>query len=203
MELNSALTGETKNDGIITKTKHLCWIYQEQSELPLIIDPFLTVNLSAQKRCLLAVPESTWDAAVVAMEMAGVKIDAYVDRHQVLTQTPEEFFLTGGEFDIDFIVNRLERALADALAQGWRGLSVITDASPLLGRAQEADWAAYEFRINYICASRPCMMLCLYDAAGLSGTLMTTIIKSHPVVGMGENLALNPFYQNIPTTQLT
>jgi hypothetical protein len=188
---------------LITKTKHLCWIYQGDSEPPQIIEPFLTVNLASQKRCLLAVPERTWDAAAAALTEAGLNVAKYVNNRQLIAETPERFFLSAGRFDADFIIARLEHALGEALSQGWRGLAVITDASSLIGVAQESDWAAYEFRVNHSCADKPCMMLCLYNASALSGTLMTTIIKSHPVVGMGEELALNPFYRSAPTVQLT
>ena len=201
-EINGALTGQPENEDIITKAKHLCWIYEQESALPYIIEPFIKANLTAQRRCLLAVPESTWDLTVEGLEGAGGDVKKYIDGNQLIVEEPEKFFFTSGRFDIDLIINRLDRALADALAKSWRGLAVVTDASLLLDKAEEVDWAAYEFRVNFESLTRPLVMLCLYDARRLSGSLLTAMIKTHPVVGMGKSLALNPFYADTQIKQL-
>lgn len=74
------------------------------------------------------------------------------------------------------------------------GLAVVSDASGLIERAREDDWAAWEFHADFECYTKRCTMLCLYDMRKISALLLATLIKSHPVVGLGNSIARNPFH---------
>lgn len=185
---------EVDNVEIIPKTKHLCWFYESDEDRLSVVEPFLVAALSRRKQCLLVVPDAVKEAIFLDLTQGDVNVRRYQEIEQMIHVEPEEFFLNGGILDIDIIMHRLSEAFGRAQAKGWEGLAIVTDPSEMLDRVKDEDWLALEFRADYECYTRPCMILCLYDQRRVSGRLLTAMIKVHPVIGLGSTLARNPFY---------
>lgn len=193
-ELFSNAADEVENVEVITQTKHLCWIYASDDDRLKIVEPYLVSALSRQRQCLLVLPEDATKSILNELVAADMNVDRYQETGQLVTVRPEALLLDAGRLDNDVAINRLLTAISDALEKGWQGAALVTDPSELLDRAGEDDWLALEFRADYECSTRPCTMLCLYDQRLISGSFLTNLIKVHPVIGLGDSLARNPFY---------
>jgi len=195
-ELEQLKEQEITNLEIIPKTKHLCWLYENDEDRLGVVEPFLVAALSRRKQCMLVVPEPVKEAIYADLTAGDVNVKRYQDIEQLVHIEPEEVFFQGGSLDTDVVVHAVLTALAQAQAKGWEGLAIVTDASLVLGRARDEEWLALEFRMDYECYTKPCTMLCLYDQRLASGRLLTAMIKVHPVIGLGNVLARNPFYSS-------
>lgn len=193
-ELEELKEKEITNLEIIPKTKHLCWLYESDEDRLGVVEPFLVAALSRRKRCLLVVPAAVRDEIYTDLTQGDVNVKRYQDTEQMLHVEPQEMFFQGGPLDTDVVVRNMLAALAKAQADGWAGLAIVIDTSLVLGQAKDEDWLALEFRMDYECYAKPCTMLCLYDQRLASGKLLTSMIKVHPVIGLGNTLARNPFY---------
>jgi len=185
---------QVENVEIIPKTKHLCWLYENDEDRLSVVAPFLVAALSRRKQCLLVVSKAVREKIFLDLVQGDVNVARYQEIEQMIHTEPEELFFNGGVFDIDVVMHRLSAAFDEAQAKGWEGLAVVTDPSEILNRVSDEDWLALEFRSDYECSTRPCMMLCLYDQRRVSATLLAAMIKVHPVIGLGNALARNPFY---------
>ncbi len=187
-------TAPVENVDIIKKTKHLCWLYESEADRLAVVAPFVVAALARRRQCLLVVPESVREEIYLELSQGDVNVSRYAETGQIIHVEPEEMLFGGGAFDIDVVMHRLAEAFDATEAQGWEGLAVVTDASEMLERVGDDDWLALEFQADYVCSTRPCMMLCLYDQRRISAKLLASMIKAHPVIGLGSALAKNPFY---------
>jgi len=185
---------------IAYKSKHLCWIYASEDDRLGIVEPFIIASLTRRKQCMLVVPEKVSDLILDKLKKRDLNIERYLNTGQIMTMDPEEYFFTAGELDIDAVAKKLKEALALARQKAWQGLAIVVDASELLGRAKDEDWLGLEFRADHECRTEPCVVLCLYDQHLISGAFLASMIKTHPVIGLGGSLARNPFYVT-PTAQ--
>lgn len=191
---------EVENIEIVPKTKHLCWIYENDDDRLNVAGPYLLSALVKRKQCLLVLPDDVVKKLLEEAVAADVNVARYQETGQLVTLTPEEMFLEKGVLNADLVIDRLQKATDNAQAKGWVGISIVTDPSSVLERSGEKEWLALEFRADYECSSRACTMLCLYDQRRISGAFLTSIIKVHPVIGLGNTLARNPFYVDQPVS---
>lgn len=194
METQFGRQPEIESLELIPKTKHLCWIYETDESRFLVVEPYLISCLAKRKRCVLSVPKAAAKLILDGLVKEDINVKRYQESGQLVIIDPKEMFFATDRLDVDVVMHGLNQNISDALAQGWQGLAVVSDASELLDKASEQDWLALEFRADFECYTKPCTLLCLYDARLASGTLLAAMIKAHPVIGLGQTLAHNPFY---------
>lgn len=183
-----------ESENLIPNSNHLCWVFDNDEDKVSVIKPFVLAHLFQRHRCLLVLPKETVDEVFAAIGEEDFNIESAMKSGQLQVMEPVDLFFAGGPFDIDVILHRMQSAWGAAISDGWERLAVVSDPSKLLGRADERDWLALEFRTDFECMTQPCSMLCVYDAREASGSFITQVIKAHPVVGLGRGLARNPFY---------
>ena len=193
MDLN--ITKDTlEEEDLIPNASHLCWVYDNDDDKVAVMKPFVLSHLVQRHRCLLVLPKETVDEIFESMREDDFNVGPYVKSGQLAAMEPKDLFFAGGPFDVDVILHRMRSAWEAAISDGWERLAVVSDPSALLDKADERDWLALEFRVDFECLTQPCSMLCVYDARQASGSFITKVIKAHPVVGLGRGLARNPFY---------
>ncbi len=179
---------------LVESLSHLCWVYANESEQLDAFEPSVIQALLEHKQCLMALPKDIWEKAALRLAVENIDIPGYVDNGQIVYTTPQEILFSDDELDVDIIIGRLQAACRRARAQGWAGLSVVLDASDFIEKADISKWLDYELRTDYECSLGSCVMLCMYDSRRLTGELLAMIVKSHPIIGMGSGLKINPFY---------
>ena len=201
IEFGQAQSERIESLEIIPEAKHLCWFYATDEERVSVVGQFLTEALIRRKQCLLIVSDDVKDQIFAVLKESEHNVGRYLESEQIISVEPEEFFFGQVGFDIDVIIHRFGKALKDAGNKGWAGLALVCDPSQVLGRASDEDWLSLEFRADFECSTKSCTMLCLYDQRRISGELLASLIKVHPIIGLGKSIARNPFY--ITKTGLT
>lgn len=188
------IVSDTADEELHADSHHLCWIYENDGDRARVVKPYLISHLARRNQCLLVVPKVVVDEIIESLRNDNFDVDHYLESGQLITMEPEALFFSGGPFDVDVIMHRMEEARRVAIAAGWHRLAAVVDASELLDRAEDHDWLAVEFRTDFECMAQPCSVLCLFDARKASGTFIASVIKVHPVIGLGRGFAHNPFY---------
>ena len=181
-------------DDIDAATKHLCWIYHDDTQRLAVAQPLLLSSLVRRLRCIVMTSKAMADQIRRELEEEDVNVARHLDTGQLTFIPPEEFLLTEGFFDLEAAMARLDNSLKQSIKDGWSGLMLISDASHLAGKINEDDWIKFELQMEYHCSTKPCIMLCMVDDRLATGSLVASLIKVHPVIGFGENLIKNPYF---------
>ena len=78
---------------------------------------------------------------------------------------------------------------------GLRFASDMTDAEwALVDKAGVDSWLEYETRVNYVVPKYDDPVICTYDLSKFSAGMVMDMMRTHPVVIIGEVLHENPFF---------
>ena len=101
-------------------------------------------------------------------------------REDVEAYSATEFFLREGQFDVDRTLASLADALAGAVRDGYRGVSVTADMSWVLsGGARWEDVVEYEQRLAAIGEDGTLRMLCRYEEIPLTAGAVQRVRAAH------------------------
>ena len=201
MELSNYEEMIGKVDELQIGTSHFSWIYNTDRQRDTISIPMIAHALTNMKYCLVAVEETRRDVIIEKLVSLDIDVEKYISSDQLRFIKPESLLFLDGKIDKDAILERFQSAIDEAIKQEWRGMLAVNDASHLLQDVDIPLWLDIESHLDQKCADKQCTLLCLYDDRLVSGSLVTSIIKIHPAVGIGEDIVINPFYVGSFTKQ--
>ncbi|MEV4538636.1 MEDS domain-containing protein [Asanoa sp. NPDC049518] len=138
--------------------RHLCWAYADRAEF-----------LAAARRFL-----AEGRAAGAALRLVG---DDLPDIDGVPASPLPDAYLTGGALDPAAQVEIWASATFAALADGYTGLWVVGDVTPLVSPA----FATYEHLIDRFISRHPLYGLCAYDRHVVDPAVLADLACLHPV----------------------
>lgn len=175
--------------------KHLAWVYSSEDERLHVSIPFVKYALAKRGRCLIVGSTELNDKLKAALEAREVNVSAYIAKDELLFLSPEDIGLGKGSFDPETLLHEIKRQIRLAVNKGWQGLYLTADCSTLLRLIEnEDDWIQFEGLLEQQLFNDPVKVLCQYDSHATSGHVLATILKIHPVIGLGNSLGTNPFY---------
>lgn len=175
--------------------KHLAWVYSDEPERMHVSVPFVKYALSQRGRCLIVGSTELNDRLKETLEASGVNVSAYTKKDELLFLSPADIGMVKGSFDPETLLHEVKRHIRIATNEGWQGLYLTADCSTLLGFIEDEDeWIQFEGLLEQQLFNDPVKVLCQYDSRATSGHVLATILKIHPVIGLGNSLGTNPFY---------
>src|SRR4030067_3466476 len=87
---------QVENVEIIPKTKHLCWLYENDEDRLSVVAPFLVAALSRRKQCLLVVTKAVREGTFLDLIQGDVNVARYQEIEQMIHIEPEEVLFNGG-----------------------------------------------------------------------------------------------------------
>lgn len=180
----------------LRKGDHLCSYYETTAEQIAIVTTYIRQGLARRERCLYIADDQALNAAIDALEEAGVDVDGERARGALLLQTPHDTHLSSGRFDCDAMLGRLNDALERSLNDGFSGLRTADDMAWILEEAPGMDKAAeYEALLNEFYPDNHALGLCLYQRVQIPAPALDDALKTHPRVLLGSHLLGNPYYE--------
>jgi len=173
---------------------HTCAFFNSREEEYRIISPFITEGLEAGEKAVYIV-----DPAVVAehsdrLERAGVPCAEHGKDLDIVTWT--DTYLLNGKFDIDFMLNTVQDVIRAGRDQGYPRSRIVGQMGwalqPFPGVEQLIE---YEVKVNAVLAREQQPAICVYDVTKLTGSMMTDLLRTHPLTIIGGTLYENPFYR--------
>lgn len=175
---------------------HICTIYSSPEEQLSAAIEYVKAGLERGERCLYVCGEHAPDQFRSALQAAGVDVVAEEKRGALILITKHEGHLEGGSFSPDRMIRKLDQAVNDALAAGFKGLAAAGDMNWVLEQAAGTEsLAEYESRLNDFYAKSHALGLCQYSAQ-LPKEFLDHCIATHPLIRMDGPVAFeNPFYE--------
>ena len=187
----------TIGDSMESLARHQCLIYQgaPSRHLPAVAAVAFQ-RLRQHYRCVYLNSPPMVAGMRSYLAAAGVDVPHEVKKGS-LVLTSERRQLVDGAFDVERMIQCLEEALVQALADGYHGLWATGDMSWEMGSAKDySKLAEYEWRLEELLRAHPQLCgICQYHADTLPAEVMRQGMMVHPTIFVSKTLSLlNPYF---------
>jgi PAS domain S-box-containing protein len=175
---------KTRNSGIdvignVPWGTHFCQFYKTKQDLIDILVPYFKAGLEDNEFCMWVTSEPLiLDEAQEAMKGAVAGFDEYLRRGQIEIIPYDEWYLLGGTFDDDRVLDGWVNKLEQALAKGYAGLR-LTGNTFWLERNHWQAFTEYEAKVNNVIGRYQMMAACTYNLDRCDGTAVIDVVKNH------------------------
>jgi hypothetical protein len=178
----------------LTSSRHVCAFFNSTEEAYSTLMPFISDGFTCGHKAVHFVNPGSLGEHMNRLRCEGIDALSAVEDGQLDVRETTDVYLQDGRFDEDRMVHVFER------------LASLPDKPfPLSRIICQMDWATerkgdlrhvieFESRINEVWQRHDDVVVCIYDAARLSGDAVVDIIRTHPVVVLGGRAHENPFY---------
>ena len=173
---------------------HACAFFKDKDEEYRVYLPFAQDCLNCGERCINFLDASHRQEHLRHLARVNVNAEAALASGQLELRTWDENYLLGGRFDQDDMLARIR----DQVINGG-------GAFPRSRLWADADWSLsglpgcdqlveYESRVNTVLDQAGDILVCVYDLRKYSASMVLDILRTHPMVVVGEFLRPNPLY---------
>ena len=161
-----------------------------------LLVPYFRAGLRNNEFCFWVVPGAeAKESCRTALTTGDPDIEKRIEDGQIEIVCPEDWYLKGGEFDADRVLNGWTAKLDHALKTGFDGIRVAGDTSWLSNR----DWAAfavYEKRVGDLFENAKCMAICCYKLDCCDSAGVIDVVSNHQITMIKEGEEWN-FVENV------
>jgi hypothetical protein len=174
------------------RLRHVCAFFRSDDETYRVLLPFIADGLDAGQKAIHIVGKDRQKAHLERLAEGGIDTQSSRANGQLELRSTVETYLPDGRFDTDRMVAAFEEMAS-------------SDDAPVRRIVCEMDWATerpslidevirFEARVNEVWSRHQDVVICIYDLARVSGGLLIDIMRTHPLVLLGDTLHQNPFF---------
>lgn len=187
------MADEVRNSGIgvigsVPWGTHFCQFYRTKQNLIDLLVPYFRAGLEDNEFCMWVTSEPLVVAeAEEAMRKAMDSFDEYLRRGQIEIIPYNEWYLLGGIFDADRVLEGWISRLEQALARGYSGLR-LTGNTFWLERNHWRAFTEYEAKVNNVISKYKILAMCTYCLDKCDASAVIDVVKNHQfaLVKQGE-----------------
>ena len=181
--------------------RHVCAFFNDLDEQHRVLRAFIKEGLERGDKAFHILDPGLREDHLKRLAEAGIDVEQAMDTGQLELRRWQDAYLRNDRFDQDAMLALLEEVLQSAEAVGYpltRFVSRVETA--LVDKAGVDSWLEYETRVNYLVPKYDDPVICTYDLSKFNASVVMDIMRTHPVVIIGEVLQENPFF--VPPDQL-
>jgi hypothetical protein len=175
---------------------HACAFFADREEEYRSLLPFAADCAHCGEGCLQYVDPARERERVERLAAAGIGVGKAAARGQVELRTWDDVYLRGGRFDQDEMLALIEEAMRHGRRFGrtrlWADMGWALGGLP-----GSEDLIEYESRLNPLVEQHDDVVVCVYEHHKHSASVVMDILRTHPMVLVGDVLQQNPLY--VPT----
>jgi signal transduction histidine kinase/ActR/RegA family two-component response regulator len=175
---------------------HLCLIFENPEEPSAALVPFFKTGLAAGDQCLYIGPAAAARRIEHALAQQKIPVGRELERGALVMLTERKRWLPDGRFDPGVMMDLLRQTEQQALDDGFHGLRItwdmdwVLDGAPGAGRLIE-----YEALLNRFLTGSRTSALCRYDRTSTPASRLESVLHTHPLAVLGEQVCPNSFYE--------
>lgn len=174
---------------------HACAFFHTDDQFYKVLLPFIQEGFAAGDRAVHIVDPAKRDRHVETLTTAGIDAERSQDTRQLEVRRWEEAYLREGHFDQDAMLALIQEVLEEGRRQKFPMTRLVANMEwALEDRPGVTDLVEYESRLNYILPKYDDTVVCTYDLGKFSASAVMDVLRTHPMVIVGEVMQENPFY---------
>lgn len=181
--------------GSLGQHRHICAFFNDFDEQHRVLRSFIKQGFERGDKAFHIIDPGLWEDHLQRLAEAGIDVERATGSGQLEMRRWQDAYLRDDRFDQDAMLALLEEVLQSGSAAGYpltRFISRVETA--LVDKAGIDSWLEYETRVNYVVPKYQDPVICTYDLSKFSAGLMMDMMRTHPVVIIGEVLQENPFF---------
>src|SRR5258707_9465424 len=187
-------------DSILGQRRHICAFFNSVDEEHRVLGSFIREGFERGDKAFHIVDPELQGEHLKRLTEAGIDAERAMGTGQLELRRWQDAYLRGNRFDQDAMLALLEEVIQSGAASGYALTRLVAHMEwALLDKPGVDDLVEYETRLNYVLPKYADPVICTYDLSKFSGGVVMDIMRTHPVVIIGEVLQENPFF--IPPDQ--
>lgn len=164
---------------------HLSWSYRDRGDFVRRVNEFLRDGLALGLRCMYTADRPL--SELVADLAPLPDLQAQLDRGALMITTMAELYDDIEVIDSDVMLASLSATVEETLAQGYAGLRIAADVTPLVRTPEQlCAFAAWEHTVDRYVSGNPLSGLCGFDRTQVSDSAAVVLAGMHPVARAGS-----------------
>lgn len=169
--------------GRLKPTDHVVMFYEGVEDKHRVLFEYLSAGLDAQEAvAYVAGVDETPSQVRMLLEKGGVDADACEKKGMLQIMSYKDWYLAGGDFNVQRTITAWAKLLSDALADGFKGLRVAGDVTWFLKYGMKDQLLEYENALHRV-LDLPLIGICAYSLPVLmelnEAQLVVDLIKAH------------------------
>ncbi|MEA2738529.1 MAG: hypothetical protein QOH05_1836 [Acetobacteraceae bacterium] len=175
--------------------RHICAFFNDLDEQHRVLRSFIKEGFEQGDKAFHIVDPELWEDHLRRLTEAGIDVDGALGTGQLELRHWRDAYLRDDRFDQDGMLALIEEVLQSGSAAGYPLTRFVSRAEwALVDKAGIDDWLEYETRVNHVVAQYDDPVICTYDLAKFSASVVMDVMRTHPVVIIGGVLQENPFF---------
>ena len=181
--------------GSLGQHRHICAFFNSADEEHRVLRSFIKDGFARGDKAFHLVDPDLWDDHLRRLAEAGIDVGQAMGTGQLVLRRWQDAQLRGDRFDQDAMLALLEGVLQSGDASGYPLTRLLAHMEwALLDKPGVDDLLEYETRLNYVLPKYDDPVICTYDLSKFGASMVMDIMRTHPVVIIGEVLQENPFF---------
>jgi hypothetical protein len=175
--------------------RHICAFFNNFDEQHRVLRSFIKEGFDRGDKAFHIIDPELREDHLKRLVAAGIDVEQAMGTGQLELRRWQDAYLREDRFDQDAMLALLDNVLQLGAAAGYpltRFVSRVEAA--LVDRAGVDSWLEYETRVNYVVPKYDNPVICTYDLSKFSASMVMDMMRTHPVVIIGEVLQENPFF---------
>ncbi len=181
--------------GSLGQHRHICAFFNSVDEEHRVLRSFIKDGFDSGDKAFHIVDPELQGQHLKRLAEAGIDVERVMGTGQLELRRWQDAYLRGDRFDQDAMLALLEEVLQSGDASGYPLTRLVAHMEwALLDKPGVDDLLEYEIRLNYMLPKYDDPVICTYDLSKFSASAVMDIMRTHPVVIVGEVLQENPFF---------
>lgn len=174
---------------------HACAFFHNDDQFYKVMLPFIREGFDAGDRAVHIVDPAKRERHMETLSKAGIDAKGGEEKRQLEVRKWDEAYLRDGRFEQERMLALIQEVLEDGRRKEFPMTRLVANMEwALEDRPGVADLVEYESRLNYILPRYDDTVVCTYDLGQFSAAAVMDILRTHPMVVVGEVMQENPFY---------
>ena len=159
---------------------HFCQFYRTRKDFRDVLVPYFRAGLENNEFCVWVTSEFfTEDDALKAMRADMPGFDKCLAKGQIEIFPYTDWYLKGGNFDLQRTLRMWMEKHDEALASGFTGMRVSGNPYWLDNKKDWDDFATYEAEINNVIGGTKLLVLCTYSLKKCGLVEILDVVRNH------------------------
>ena len=180
---------------ILGQRRHICAFFNSVDEEHRVLRSFIKEGFDRGDKAFHIVDPERQGEHLKRLAEAGIDAEQAIGTGQLELRRWQDAYLRGDRFDQDAMLALIEEVLQSGAAAGYPLTRFVANMEwALLDKPGVDDLVEFETRVNYVLPKYDDPVICTYDLSKFSASVVMDIMRTHPVVIIGEILQENPFF---------
>jgi hypothetical protein len=181
--------------GILGHHRHICAFFHDLDEQHRVLRSFIKEGFERGDKAFHIVDPELREDHLKRLAEAGIDVQQAMGTGQLELRRWQDAYLRDNRFDQDAMLALLEEVLQSGATAGYPLTRFVSRVEAALVNTAGLDsWLEYETRVNYVVPKYDDPVICTYDLSKFGAGMVVDMMRTHPVVIIGEVLQENPFF---------